>query len=306
VKEQITDMFRALESGDEKTRRHAALNLIMLVERALIPAFAEDNTDTLNSFNLLDLDVAEEEAHAILDEICRVVLNNKVPIRTRVSMVGLLGRFSKIDYLKVKLRFLQANHDILDNQQAYSTLASINPVYFGQEHHSEIRAILKEYDLVEVLGALERNDENLDDAIFHMWGQIRTVGLLDELDELAHAHYLKAVLRWLEHHHRLRDDEDVSGILDSMPSACFEKVSGDEVESLVRECNTLEIFNKLECRTYDDFRQEMDRDCPEELRFILEEDESEKSKNRLEAEKHKAHLRKAIERFREHMGGRQD
>jgi hypothetical protein len=299
-------MFRALESGDEETRNNAALNLGFLVERVLIPAFADTCTELLNSCNLLDLDVTEGEALAILDETCRIVFNDKVPVGLRVYMVGLLGKFTKIDYLKVNLRFLQANHPVLDTDDAYSTLAAINPAYFGQEYHGEIRALLKEYDLVGVLIALERNDEKLDDAIFDMWMKIRNVGLLDELDELAHAHYLKAVLRWLEREYQLSGNETICGILDSIPSACFEKVSGEEVEALVREYNTLEIFNKLQDRTYDDLRQEMGRDRPPELRFIFEEDENEKAENRLEEERHKVDLKKAIERFKAQMGGRRD
>ncbi|MHC4527245.1 MAG: hypothetical protein ACYS29_05135, partial [Planctomycetota bacterium] len=83
-------------------------------------------------------------------------------------------------------------------------------------------------------------------------------------------------------------------------------VSGEEVEALVREYNTLEIFNKLQDRTYDDLRQEMGRDRPPELRFIFEEDENEKAENRLEEERHKVDLKKAIERFKAQMGGRRD
>ena len=125
MKKQILDMFEALRSDDERAQGHAVSNLSLLVERALIPALAEQNSEILKFLNLLDLDVSAEEAHAILERICQVVWDDRVAIGVKVSMVHLLNKFTKMEYLEVNLRFLAANHRALSNQLAYSTLASI-------------------------------------------------------------------------------------------------------------------------------------------------------------------------------------
>ena len=161
MKEQILDMIEGLRSDDERAQSHAVSNLGCLVERALIPGMAEQNTEMLKFLNLLDVDVSEQEAYAILERICQVVLDDRVAIGVKVSMVHLLGKFTKIKHLEVNLHFLATNHRALTNQQAYSTLAAIKPEYFEKEHHSEVRALLKKYDIVKVLGELERNDEDL-------------------------------------------------------------------------------------------------------------------------------------------------
>ena len=231
---------------------------------------------------------------------------DRVAIGVKVSMVHLLNKFTKMEYLEVNLRFLAANHRALSNQLAYSTLASINPGYFGKEHHSEVRALLKKYDIAKVLGGLERNDENLDEAIYHKWLQIKGVGLLDELDELSHAHYLKAVLRDLARHYKLMYNEDICGMLTLIAPAFFEKVSGKQIQSLLREYNIPEIFNELEGRTYDDVEEEFKRECPAELQCILERDAAEEAEYRLEEQKHHIELKKAIERLRAQTGAHED
>lgn len=227
-------------------------------------------------------------------------------IGVKVSMVHLLNEFTKMEYLEVNLHFLAANHHALSNQLAYSTLASINPGYYGKEHQSEVRALLKKYDIVKVLGELERNDENLDDMIYYKWLQIRGVGLLDELDESSHAHYLKAVLRSLAREYRSMHNGEICGMLTLIPPAFFEKVSGKHVQSLLREYNILEIFNELEHRTYDDVKQELERECPAELLCILERDAAEEAENRLEEQKYHIELKKAIERLRARTGAHED
>ena len=132
------------------------------------------------------------------------------------------------------------------------------------------------------------------------------MGLLDELDESSHAHYLKAVLRCLARHYKLMYNGEICGMLTLIPPAFFEKVSGKQVESLLTEYNIPEIFNELEGRTYDDVKQEFERECPAELQFILERDPAEEAENGLEEQKHHIELRKAIERLRAHIGARED
>lgn len=70
MKEQILEMFEALWSDDERAQVHAVSNLSCLVERALIPALAEQNSKMLKDLSLLDLDVSAQEAHVILERIC--------------------------------------------------------------------------------------------------------------------------------------------------------------------------------------------------------------------------------------------
>jgi len=299
-------MFEALRSDDERTQEHAVLNLSLLVERALIPPLARQNSDSLKQLNLLDLDVSVQEAQAILERICQVVLDDRMGIGIKVSMVHLLGKFTQVEHLEVNLRFLATNHRALSNQQAYSTMAAISPGYFGKEHHSEVRALLKKYDIVKVLGELERNDEDLDDAIYYKWLHIRGVGLLDELDESSHAHYLRAVLRYLARHYKLMYNEDIYGMLTLIPPAFLQKVPGKQVQSLFRDYRIPEIFNELECRTYDDVKEEFERVCPAELQWILERDAAEEAENRLEEQKHHIELKRAIEHLRAKIGVHED
>ena len=216
MKEQILEMLEALRSDDERAQLHAVLNLSLLVEKALIPAVAKQNSEMLKDLNLLDLDVSGQEADAILERICQVVFDADVSMGIRVS----------------------------------------------------------------------------------------TVGLLDELDEPAHAQYLKAVLRDLARRYKLMYNDDVCGMLKLVPPAFFEKVSGEEVQSLLREYNILEIFNELEGRTYDDVKQEFERECPPELQCILERDAAKEAKDRLREQKYHIELKKAIERLRAQIGAR--
>jgi hypothetical protein len=306
MKKQILDMFEVLRSDDERAQGHAVSNLSLLVERTLIPALAKQNSDLLKQLNLLDLDVSAEEAHAILERICQVVLDDRVGIGVKVSMVHILGKFTQMEHLEVNLRFLATNHRALTNQQAYSTMAAINPSYFKKEHHSEVRALLKKYDIVKVLGELERNNEDLDDMIYYKWLHIRGVGLLDELDESSHAHYLRAVLRCLARHYKSMYNGGICGMLKLIPPAFLEKVPGKQVQSLLREYNIPEIFNELEGRTYDDLKEELKRECPAELQCILERDAAEEAENRLEEQKYHIELKKAIERFRAQIRARED
>ena len=66
-------MLEALRSDDERMQGHAVSNLSLLVERALIPALAKQNSDLLKQLNLLDLDLSMQGA--AIDKDAKVILN---------------------------------------------------------------------------------------------------------------------------------------------------------------------------------------------------------------------------------------
>ena len=299
MRKEIDDLFEKSMWGGNSSA--AVCTLSLLVEKALIPALAATNAEILKRVCPIDIDLTEQEAREVLDRILVELPSSGADVETKVSWVGLLDKFANVEYLRPALQFLRENHQRLDDQLAYSVLASINPQHFEGEDRQQVQSIVRASDLTEILVRLgDREDPHLNEAVFHMWGKIRAIGLPGEC---ANIHCLKATVRFLAENWRTLRSDSVCGILTETPLECIEKAKDEQVRAILDEYNFIDVLARLENRTYNDWKNEIEKTCPDKLLPIIQQARSEEIWDRCDEERHHAKLRQTIKRVKESVKG---
>ncbi|MHC4741766.1 MAG: hypothetical protein ACYS8Z_07645 [Planctomycetota bacterium] len=295
MRKEIDELFE--ESVSCGNASDALIILCLLVEKSLIPALAVTNTKLLSGLCASDIEPTKTEAYEILDRIVSELSRSRADVNTKATWCWLLGKFSKLEYLKAQMQFLQENYQQLGDQTAYSVLASINPQYFGEEEREQVQSLVRASGLIEVLMKLgDREDDHLNQALFHMWGKIRQIGLADEC---ANIYCLKASVWLLADEWRTMYSDDANSILAEIPLERIGKAKSEKVRTILHQHNFMEVLTELENRTFDDLKDEFVRACADELLPILEQDEDEEAQERRYEEEHHAKLKDTIERTRE-------
>ena len=288
----IDTLFGLLSSDNDKVRSKAFLNLALLVEKTLIPALSRQSDNLLNERGLLNPTLTKEDACHVLERLCLKLNSDETRLGMKVSMACLIGKFGNIEYLDSILKCLSTHYRPLDNQQAYSVLASINPHYLDKECSENIRNLLEKYDFLSILNAFfERGDDHLNQGIFHMFGKM---SLIICMDETTKRQYNTVILCHLYNEYQFSDYERANGIISLLDCDVLLKGNPEETKAVLERYSTLEVFDNLIGRDNEVFLSNLRKECPEELRDLIPDniDDSEhkrayeKLKNRISRIRH--------------------
>jgi hypothetical protein len=283
----IDTLFELLSSDNDKVQGKAFSNLSLLVEKTLIPGLSRQNDNLLNEMKLLNPMLTKEDAYHILERLCLKLNSDETRLGMKVSMACLIGKFGNVEYLDNVLQCLSAHYQSFDNQQAYSVMASINPQYLDKEYSEKIRNLFEKYDFLSILNAFfERGDDHLNQAIFHMFGKMKSIMLMDEAVK---RQYNAVILCYLHNEYEVLDYEDADGIINLLDCDVLLKGNPEETKAIMKKYSVLEVFDNLIGRDNEVYLSNLRKQCPEELRDLIPDniDDSEhehayeKIKNRI-------------------------
>ncbi len=169
MKKIISDIFQDLRASDEALQREAALEIKLLVERALVPGLYKANTILLEHSGLADIQLSKEDAEEIVQKMCEYIVSDDVSLDVQTCFTIIVGNRLNLECLRSVLHLLKARYNTVENARIYSILACTNPQYFLNESAEcleSVKSLIKEYSLVEILRDLrKRNDDDLNQQI---------------------------------------------------------------------------------------------------------------------------------------------
>ncbi|MFX0210208.1 MAG: hypothetical protein ACFFDT_29775, partial [Candidatus Hodarchaeota archaeon] len=165
---------------------------------------------------------------------------------------------------------------------------------FSKEDRVLIIELIQKSTLMEVLIELrKRNNDNVNDIIFNMWGQLRGINCLDEC---YFGEYIRSVLWYIRENYLFLDNENINSVLKLLSIEYLSSFDSETLKSLLNEYDFSNILNKIETRKFQDYVNDLKGQTPEELLDVLElyDDEGKYKKDQEELKKTIGDIRKFI------------
>lgn len=255
MRTEIHELFRMLTSADQSIREDAHFCMHMVIEAALVPGLKMDNQEILNRRKLPFYEMTKEEAVELMDKIQNELFWNHLTLSEQSTFLHVLWRVPKIKYFTLSLKYIEQHYEQFDNQQAYSELADLNPQYFKGRDRKKVCEILQQSNLINILIQFEqRNDDHLNDGLFHMWGKIRSVGFINECINFHYLSMLLRLIKW-EYDSHILWYSGANDLLNIIKPDLLEKQDPDQIQVALKKYDTLEILDNLEKSDFNEMKR---------------------------------------------------